>query len=218
MPQNVDEAINLIQKAEKHKPDLIEVRLDCLKEHDRLADIKKCTKLPLIATNRARDCRGKFSGSEAERKELLLKAAQSGFDYVDIELATSELKDFAGNLRKINVKPIISFHDFEETPSLQKMKKVLERELAEGAEVCKIVTTAKEVGDNLTVLEFLLQASKKANVVCFAMGPLGKPSRLLSPLFGGFFTIASLERNWETAPGQMTIQELRTAYQALGVI
>ncbi|MEM2806315.1 MAG: type I 3-dehydroquinate dehydratase [Candidatus Bathyarchaeia archaeon] len=49
------------------------------------------------------------------------------------------------------------------------------------------------------------------------MGPLGKISRLLSPVFGGFFTIASLERNLETAPGQMTIQELREFYRTLGV-
>jgi 3-dehydroquinate dehydratase len=50
------------------------------------------------------------------------------------------------------------------------------------------------------------------------MGPLGKPSRLLAPLFGGFFTIASLERGGETAPGQMTIQELQNAYKALGAV
>lgn len=216
LPSNVDEALNLIEKAEKHKPDFIEVRLDCIKEHERLADIKSCAKVPLIATNRAQEHRGKFSGSEVERRLTLLRAARSGFEHVDIELSISELKDFVGTLHQLSVKPIISFHDFNETPSPQKMKEVLECELAEGAEICKIVTTAKKVGDNLTVLNFLHNASRKAKVVCFAMGPLGKPSRLLSPLFGGFFTIASLERSKETALGQMTIQELRTAYQALG--
>ncbi|MEM2911116.1 MAG: type I 3-dehydroquinate dehydratase [Candidatus Bathyarchaeia archaeon] len=216
LPSNVDEALNLIGKAEKHKPDFIEVRLDCIKEHERLVDIKSCTKVPLIATNRTQECRGKFSGSEVERRRTLLKAARSGFEYVDIELHTSKLREFVEELRQLNVKPIISFHDFNETPSPQKMKEVLECEVAEGADICKIVTTAKKVDDNLTVLNFLHKASRKAKLVCFAMGPLGKPSRLLSPLFGGFFTIASLEHGGETAPGQMTIQELRTAYQALG--
>jgi 3-dehydroquinate dehydratase len=42
-------------------------------------------------------------------------------------------------------------------------------------------------------------------------------SRLLSPVFGSFFTFASLERGAETAPGQMTVQELRTAYELLGL-
>ena len=216
IPSNIDEALNLIEKAEKHKPDFIEVRLDCIKEQERIADIRGCTKIPLIATNRTQECQGRFSGSELERQQILLKAARSGFEYVDIELHASKLREFVEGLCQLNTKPIISFHDFNETPSLHKMKEVLECELAEGAEICKIVTTAKKVGDNLTVLNFLHNASRKAKVVCFAMGPLGKPSRLLSPLFGGFFTIASLEHGGETAPGQMTIQELRTAYQALG--
>ena len=218
LPSNVEGALSLIEKAEKHKPDFIEVRLDNIKEHERLADIRGCTKVPLIATNRTQECQGKFSGSEVKRKQILLKAARSGFEYVDIELSASGLRDFVGSLHKTNAKPIISFHDFNETPSLQKMKEILECELTEGAEVCKIIATAKRVGDNLTVLNFLQRASRKAKVVCFAMGPLGKPSRLLAPLFGGFFTIASLERGGETAPGQMTIQELQNAYKALGAV
>lgn len=218
IPQNVDEAISLIEKAEKQKPDFIEVRLDCIKGHERLVDIRRCTEIPLIATSRTQDCQGKFSGSEVERRKILLEAARSGFEYVDIELTASELEGFVGVLCQMNVKPIISFHDFNGTPGLQRLREILESELAKGAEVCKIVTTAKEVKDNLVVLNFLLEASRKAKVVCFAMGNLGKPSRLLSPLFGGFFTIASLGRGEETAPGQLTIQEMRVACQVLGVI
>jgi 3-dehydroquinate dehydratase len=39
----------------------------------------------------------------------------------------------------------------------------------------------------------------------------------VSPLFGGYFTFASLERGSETAAGQMTIQEMKTAYELLGL-
>jgi 3-dehydroquinate dehydratase len=48
------------------------------------------------------------------------------------------------------------------------------------------------------------------------MGEAGKASRLLSPLFGAFFTFASLEKGDETASGQMSIGEMRTLYQVLG--
>jgi 3-dehydroquinate dehydratase len=47
------------------------------------------------------------------------------------------------------------------------------------------------------------------------MGELGKTSRLLSPIFGAFFTFASLEKGSETAPGQISIKEMRTAYSLL---
>jgi 3-dehydroquinate dehydratase len=49
------------------------------------------------------------------------------------------------------------------------------------------------------------------------MGALGKVSRLLSPLCGGFFTFAALERGAETAPGQMTVAEMQLAYELLGL-
>jgi 3-dehydroquinate dehydratase/shikimate dehydrogenase len=97
------------------------------------------------------------------------------------------------------------------------LTRVLDRELACGTDVCKIVTAVKKLEDNLTLLNFTATACKKADVVCFGMGKLGKASRLLSPLFGGFLTYAALEHDGETAPGQMTIREMRTIYKLLGV-
>ena len=85
-----------------------------------------------------------------------------------------------------------------------------------GAIVCKIVTTAKKIEDNLTVLNFVSAMPSKAKLVCFCMGENGKVSRLLSPMFGAFFTFASLEEGSETAAGQMTVQEMRAAYKLLG--
>lgn len=216
-PKTVAEALNLIEKAENQRADFIEVRLDSLKEYKELADIAHCSNTPLIATNRSTNCQGKFLGSENERKKILLEAARNGFEYVDVELSTPKLIDIIGNLRGMGVKPIVSFHDFNETPSSSQLNEILRREVGSGADVCKIVTTARLVEDNLTVLDFVSKASKSARIVCFSMGELGKPSRLLSPVFGAFFTIASLERGRKTASGQLTIREMRTAYEALGL-
>jgi 3-dehydroquinate dehydratase type I len=110
----------------------------------------------------------------------------------------------------------VSFHKFNGSLSLSELNNILEREISSGAEVCKIITTAKQMEDNLTTLNFTSTASSKTKLVCFCMGELGKISRLLSPMFGGFFTFASLERGSETAAGQMTIQEMKSAYALLG--
>ena len=216
-PKTVAEALNLIEKAENQRADFIEVRLDSLKKHKELADIAHCSNTLLIATNRSTKCQGKFLGSENERQKILLDAARNGFEYVDVELSTPKLSDIIGNLRGMGVKPIISFHNFDETPSSSQLNEILRREIESGADVCKIVTTARLFEDNLTVLDFVSKASKSARIVCFSMGDLGKPSRLLSPVFGAFFTIASLESGRKTASGQLTIQEMRTAYEALGL-
>ncbi len=172
----------------------------------------------MIATNRSAKSHGKFRGSETERKRILLNAAENGFEYIDIELSTSELEGIVSDVHGMGVKSIVSFHGFNQTPSLPQMEETLKKEIASGADVCKVVTTARSVEDNLTVLNFVSKACKSAKTVCFSMGELGKISRLLSPLFGGFFTFASLERGRETASGQLTIQEMRTAYAALGLM
>jgi len=174
-------------------------------------------KAPKIATCKLRSRHGKFSGTQTEQQQLLSRAAKSGFEYVDVDLTQPKLNETIKALKRLGAKPIVSLHDFAETPSAAELGSVLEREIASGADVCKIVTTAKRVEDNLVLLNFTATACSKAKIVCFATGELGKVSRILSPLFGGCFTFASLERGSETAAGQMTIQEMRTAYELLGL-
>jgi 3-dehydroquinate dehydratase type I len=212
LPKTVPEALQLIEKAEAAHPDFIEVRLDrledCLENHLGLADLAAHGKTPKIATD-------KSSRPETEQRQMLLSAAKSGFEYADAELSTPQLEDLVKELKALGTKPIVSFHKFDGSSDISELNSVLEREISSGAAVCKIVVTAKRIEDNLTTLNFISAGSSKAKLVCFCIGPLGKISRLLSPLFGGFFTFASLEQGSETATGQMTIQEMKTAYALL---
>jgi 3-dehydroquinate dehydratase type I len=216
-PKTVDEAFELIRKAEAQHADLIEVRLDSLTAHDRIAEIPACSKTPLIATNKSTEQHGKFSGTETERQKILVDAAKTGFTYVDVDLGTPNQTELISSLHEAGAKVIVSFHDFEQTPTVAQLNNVLAEEVALGADVCKIITTARTVKDNLITLNFVSEASKKVKLVCFAMGDLGKQSRLVSPVFGAFFTFASLDEKRKTAKGQLTIQEMNSAYEALGL-
>ena len=215
-PQTIPEALKLIERAEKEGADLVEIRLDSLETFEELPSLAKRGKIRKIATNRLVSHRGKFSGPEAKQKQILLTAAEGGFDYVDIELSATKLKEFTTEASERGAKVIVSFHDFEGALRLAELDNVLQKEIDCGADVCKIVTTAKRSEDNLALLNFTAAASKRTDVICFAMGGPGKISRLLSPLFGGFLTFAALEHRLETAPGQFTVQEMRTLYRLLG--
>ena len=59
----------------------------------------------------------------------------------------------------------------------------------------------------------LIREFPETNIVAFAMGSLGLPSRILSPLVGGDFTYASIEKGAESAPGQITVADLKKLYQ-----
>jgi 3-dehydroquinate dehydratase type I len=217
LPKNIAEALNLIEGAEKNQADLIEVRLDCLEETRSLKDLAKSTKLPLIATNKLEGEKGFFSGNDAERQKTLLNAATNGFEYVDVDLSCQKHQETISKLKQLGVKPIVSFHKFNGALGVSEMERILDEEIASGACVCKIVTTAAEIEDNLPALSFVSFASSKAKLVCFCMGAQGKVSRLLSPLFGAYFTFASLNLGSETAAGQMSINEMRSAYTLLGI-
>jgi len=217
LPKTGTEALGLIEKAENAQADLIEVRFDRFKDSNTLGDLAVHGKLSKIATCKLDGAGGEFSGTETEQMRLLLSAAKSGFEYVDVDLSHPKLKETIKKLKSLKVKPIVSFHDFAQTPSLSVLQGVLEGEVAAGAEVCKIATTAKRIEDNLGLLNFTSVVSENVKVVCFAMGELGRVSRLLSPMFGAYFTFASLGRGNKTAAGQMTIREMKRIYGLLGL-
>jgi 3-dehydroquinate dehydratase type I len=215
-PQDTDEALTLIAKAEEAHADFIEVRLDTLKISRNLSDLPSHTEIPLIATNKLIAENGGFSGTEAERQQTLENAAKSGFQYVDLNFATPKLDEVMSKIRNLETKPIVSYHNYTSPMSSSDMEKILKKQIDTKASICKIVTTATKPEDNLSLLNFVSQNSGKTNLVCFCMGEAGKISRLLSPVYGAYFTFASLEKNCETAAGQMSIEEMKSAYGALG--
>lgn len=217
LPKTNLEALKLIEKAEKAQADFVEVRLDCLEIPRKLSDLSASTKIPLIATNKLQTEKGFFAGTETERQQTLLNAAKNGFEYIDVDLSSPKHKDIVSQLNLLGAKPIVSYHKFDGPLNVSAMEKVLDEQIASGASVCKIVVTAKQVEDNLPALSFVSFASSKAKLICFCMGEKGKISRLLSPMFGAFFTFASLENGSETAVGQMSISEMRIAYSLLGM-
>ncbi len=191
--------------------DLFEVRIDLI--GDGWQELVKQLEKPWIATNRTIGEGGKWAGNEARRIEGLLQAIELGADMVDVEFRTKNLQNIVPLVKK-RVKCILSFHDLEKTPPLDEMRGIVKKQLKAGADICKVVTTAKEFEDNLAVLQ-LISEFHENKIVAFAMGQMGQISRVLSPLVGADFAYASIEKGKESAPGQMTVQELIRIYEML---
>jgi len=191
--------------------DLFEVRIDLI--GDGWQELVKQLKKPWIACNRSADEGGKWAKDEARRTEELLRATELGADIVDIELRTRNLEEVIPIIKK-RAKCLLSFHELERTPPLDEMREIVQRQLAAGADICKMITTAQRFEDNLTVLR-LISEFPQTRIVSFAMGPLGLLSRILCLLVGGYFTYASIEKGRESAPGQITAGELRKLYEMM---
>jgi len=217
MEKNVKKAARTVRLLDRHDPDLIELRFDLMKSASSFSMIRDATERPLIATNRSKTQGGHFSGTQQNRLGTLMSAAREGFDYVDIELTSKDDRRVIHNVREDGAEIIISHHNSKLTPTESALKSILEKEGRAGADICKIVCTARSYRDSLRCLKFVEKYATEAKLVCFCMGKHGISSRVLSPLFGGYFTFASFRPGLETAPGQIPIDELRSLYKELGV-
>ena len=189
--------------------DLFEVRIDLI--GDGWQGLATQLKKPWVACNRSADEGGSWEGSESKRREELLQAIELGAETIDIELVTGNLKEIVQRIKK-KAKCLLSFHDLKRTPPLDRMKEIVQRQIQAGADICKVITTAQRLEDNLTVLQ-LIAEFPKTRIVSFAMGPLGLASRILCPLIGGDFTYASIAEGKESAAGQIALKDLRKIYE-----
>jgi 3-dehydroquinate dehydratase/shikimate dehydrogenase len=188
--------------------DIIEVRLDYIKNPDLKRILERRTK-PVIITNRPAREGGRFEGSEEERIAALKLAIQLQADYVDIEHDSIQhiRRD---TVHRVPTKLIVSYHNFRETPD--NLISIYQKLSQYGADIIKIVTYANTITDNIKIYRLLQEA--QAPLISFCMGEYGIISRILYKRFGSYLTFAALQKGKESAPGQITIHELLHVYRA----
>ena len=205
-----DAAIERMERAAT-LADLVELRIDRIPGADLERLLTAC-RTPVIVTNRSRQEGGGFTGTEKERVERLKEAVRLGADYVDIETATDPA--LKSGLREAiigtSAKLIVSWHDFSGTPPSEFLKAKLEECMSDGPAIVKIVTHADDASDCLRVLELIPYARQRGQtIIAFCMGRRGKISRITAPLLGSVIAYASLEPEEASAPGQLTIHQMR---------
>jgi 3-dehydroquinate dehydratase/shikimate dehydrogenase len=189
--------------------DIVELRLDRAGALD-VDEIIKSSIVPCIATCRPTREGGLFDGSELDRMKILHRAMTHAA-YVDIELDSDresvELLAFAPKSGHAEV--IISSHDFSGRP--ERLYNIFQQQNELQIDVVKIVWTARTIRDNLEAFELLQTRQKPTIALC--MGEAGMLSRVLAKKFGAFLTFASLSAGEETAPGQVTIHDMKRLYR-----
>ncbi len=201
---------DLIRRAEPIS-DLFELRMDLVGEgwQDMVPHLHK----PWIATMRDTLHAGKFTGSEKQRTSQLMRAVELGAGMVDIELDCPSLEVTIKSI-KSGARCLVSYHNWDGTPPPEDLSIIVRRQQAAGADICKVVTMAANINDNLTLID-LPSRFPGADIISFCMGPAGMLSRVLSPLAGGYLTYASLDDDMGSAPGQLSVSVLRGIYRKL---
>ena len=210
-----DELLDIVESMAQDNP-FVEFRLDYLKQPQAgLGKIRRFLEthqyVTAIATCRRADNGGKFKGSLASQLEVLSKASAAGCHLVDIEVESAlKAKPEAVNRLRKSGGLIVSFHDFRATRNLEH---TLEKMLRVPADFYKIVTTATTLSDNVAMMKFLQKESDKQTLIGLCMGEQGIISRVLGVRAGSVFTFGAVSSQQKTAPGQVSIRDLRSIYR-----
>lgn len=193
--------------AAENGADLVEYRIDQFTDTGDIYILVNNSPLPCIITCRSREEGGHSELSDEERIEVLESPGAAASRYLDVEYQTFKRHPSStlGGYRSL----ILSAHDFNGRPD--RLYNLIAEMTAAPTNVVKIVWTARTVRDNIEAFEILLSRQKPTIALC--MGEAGIISRILAKKFGAFLTFASLSASAQTAPGQISIYDMKRLYR-----
>ena len=218
--------------------EMAEIRLDRCDLTAKETDELFTSDIPLVATCRISE----IAANEPSLQELapqsreikamqiaekrLIRAIEAGARYVDVEIEAQ--KQMSKRVRQAAHENgtvfIRSYHDFEGTDSLEALKAIVEKCVYHGADMVKVVTTARSQADVERVMSLYswcheekasgndkIGALADGGLIAFCMGEEGRLSRLECLRHGAPYTYAALSEDEAAAPGQWAASDMREA-------
>lgn len=185
------------------EPAYIEVRLDYLERP--AVPVPPPTDTCFVATCRPAREGGKFQGSEEERIQLLRRAAELGYTWIDLE---ADVRRDPAEFRPARV--LRSHHEFRGVGAgVREEWHRLRQVPGDGYKLAVTPSTLEEVGALFALLRHLPSDPPR---VLLGMGDLAQPTRWWGPWLGNAWTYVVPHDNAAVAPGQFTLEEARFLY------
>ncbi len=219
----VEETKSVVQMG----PDIIEWRVDYFDQAgdpaataDTLKEISQyLTDIPLIFTLR-HVCEGGAKEYPQDVRLATIKAAvETGCaDIVDIEACNE--KEFIDEVKAVTAangsKLILSYHDFQTTPSEDFIFNKLVEEQALGADLPKLACMPQNFGDVLTLMKATYRARTGGvdqPMITMSMGEVGKISRVIGDYYGSDMSFVVGQA--ASAPGQIPVAVVKQLWELL---
>lgn len=218
---NKDEIIEECKGIVVKQPDLIEWRADFFQHIADVGEVKNMVReikeiagdIPIILTIRS----VREGGKEVDLDEngilnVLAEVNEQGIvDIIDFELSNQRenLEQLREVTKQKGTKLILSYHNFEYTPSKEFIDDRIIKAKEIGADIFKMAVMPRTNGDVLSLLQITEEAHNKYGIpiISMSMGELGVISRIIGWQFGSVFSFAVGHQ--QSAPGQIPIEDLR---------
>ncbi|MHC4123941.1 MAG: shikimate dehydrogenase [Planctomycetota bacterium] len=220
---NLRSAETQIKKAIKEGAQMLELRTDYLENlsvllvHKLIEHTKGICKkpVPIIVTCRDKKEGGFFDYPDSLRTDILVSAIKANADFVDCEFQNFKITKIQEKIRRAlsqchRSKLILSVHNFEtKFDNAEKLYRDIKSLYP--AAIAKIVYTASDINDCFDALDLLHKTSGEKIVIC--LGQAGLITRILAKKLGSLVTFVSIDEKSATAPGQLSIHELKQLYR-----
>ncbi len=219
---NLEQASQQIKTALAAGAEMLELRTDYLeglnvdlaKELIAAAKSAGGGKLPIIVT--CRDIRqgGKIAYPLRLRLDILVAALKAGAEFVDFEYDNFLSVEPQERIRvalsgSLKGRLILSAHNFE-TKFANTAKLYRTILTVYSVAIPKLIFTANHINDCFEAFDLLHQTGGERIIFC--MGEAGIISRIIAKKLKSFVTFASVNEENATAPGQLSIRQLKELY------
>jgi 3-dehydroquinate dehydratase-1 len=202
-------------RAGKRECDWLELRVDNFFPQTRpLLAAARTLRLPRIVTVRHPSEGGAAAALANPARIELYSAFLEIAGLVDVELRHARaMRPLLRNAKAAGAGVILSFHDFQRTPPLARLREMALRARDAGADIFKVATKTAAARDLALLLEFLADEKTALPVAAMGMGQFGKISRLALAKAGsclnyGYLATPNADGQWPVAILKKRIAEL----------
>lgn len=210
-----------IEEIKKSYFDIIEFRIDYLKEYFDINKIKKYARIikenlnaSVILTFRTKMEGGEKEITPSEYEKLLknLMDEKVDADIIDVEAKIDEdvVKNLIDFAHANGYKIILSNHNFAKTPAENEIISLMHYMDDLGGDIIKTAYMPNDFDDVLRVMSCTKKACDEIDkpIVSMSMSELGMISRINGELFGSYITFGSVMK--ASAPGQVDALKLKS--------
>jgi len=220
---NPDQAAEQIRLALAGGAEMLELRVDYLKAlsvdavRGLIAEARNAAErsVPIIVTCRDPQQGGAIPHPLKLRIDVLTSALRAGAEFIDFEYENflkiqNQEKIRLALSQSSKARLILSMHNFEtKFNNITKQHRHILTVCPDA--IPKLVYTANHINDCFEAFDLLHKTSSERIVLC--MGEAGLVSRILAKKLGSFVTFASVDEQSATAPGQLTIEQIKELYR-----
>lgn len=196
--------------------DFFEIWLDCIEDLDKnFIEIllNKFNDKLILLFRRQNLEKGKLS---VDLKREIIDLLDGSKSLLDLDIFDQKEDLEFVNQNNLEIKKIVSYHNYEQTPTLDELQKITEKMDKFNPDILKVATFCQNKEDSIKLLNLMLLLKKgNKKFIVLGMGAEGLITRIFGALWGNELSFAPIIPEGKSAEGQLTKRQMENVLKEL---